>query len=117
MLNEICRDASSGERRQHPDVRHGRMADLGSTGKGQRARHGVGGTGELVVDESTDRAAGFEQSGDLSRREAGQTREPDHRSAEHIGRGKKIVFADKYADVGGHPDIMSRELILRSAAR
>ena len=87
-------------------MRHGRVVDHGSARKSQRAGHGVCGADELVVDESTDRAAGFEQAGDLTRSEVRQTREPDHGSPEHIGRGDEVAFAVEDTDVGGHPVII-----------
>ena len=98
----------AGERRQNPDVRHGRVADHGSTRKGEPARHGISGADELVVDECADGAAGLQQLSDLPRCEVGQPREPDHRGAEHVGRGNEVVLAVEHANLGGHPAIMPR---------
>jgi hypothetical protein len=108
VANEIGGDAPSGERRQNPDMRHGCVADRGSTRKSQRARYGVSGADELVPDERTDRAARFEQLSNLSRREVRQLREPDHGSAEHVCGSDKVVLAVEHADIGSHPDIMAR---------
>jgi hypothetical protein len=108
MPNEISGDASSGERGQNPDMRHGRVTDDGSARKSQRARHGVSGADQLVVDESADRAARFEQPGDLPRSEVRQPRESDHGGAEHIGGGNKADFGVEHADIGSHPDIRAR---------
>src|SRR6185312_2975856 len=90
---------------------HGRVTDHVPARQGEAARHRVGGADESTVDECTDGAAGFEQSSDLPGFEACQSRETDHGGAEHVGRGDEVGFAVEHADVGGHPDIMSRDQV------
>jgi len=108
MMYQVGGDPFSGERRQHPDVGHGGMAHDRPAGKRQPARHRVGGANELPSDESPDRAAGFEQLGNLPGRQVRQRGEPDHGGAKHVRRGDEIVLAVEHTDVGGHPAIMSQ---------
>ncbi len=108
MAHEIGGDAFAGERRQNPDMCDRGVADDGSAGKGEPARHGIGGANELAVDECADGSARFQQRGDLPRRQTRQGREADHRGAEQIRRGDEVAFAVEHTDLGGHPDIMSR---------
>ncbi|CNH99596.1 Uncharacterised protein [Mycobacterium tuberculosis] len=66
MPDQLGGDPAAGERRQHPDVCHGGVADGRPAGQGQSAGDGVGGADELLVDERTDGAPGFEQREDLA---------------------------------------------------
>src|ERR1700722_17336258 len=108
MEHEIGGDAFAGERRQNPDMRDSSVADDGSAGKSESARHGIGGANELVLDECADGAALFQQCGDLPWRQTRQGREADHRGAKQIRRGNQVAFAVEHTDLGGHTDIMSR---------
>jgi hypothetical protein len=108
VAHEISGDAPSGERRQNPDMGHGRVADLGSARKSERARHGIRCADQLLVDECTDGAAGLEQASDLPRCEVRQPREADHGSAKHVYGSDEVVLAVKDANLGGRPTIMPR---------
>jgi hypothetical protein len=116
MTHEIGGDALAGERRQNPDVRDSGVADDGSAGQGEPARHGIGGANELVFDECADGSAPFQQCGDLPRGQTRQGRKADHRGAEQIRRGNQVAFAVEHTDLGGHTVIMSRNVRVSEGA-
>ncbi len=108
MAHQGGGDALPGERRQHPDVGHGRVTHQRPAGQRQPAGHRVGGADELPAGVGPDRAARLEQRADLAGCQPRQRREPDHGGAEHVGGGNQVVFVVENTDLDSHAAIMSR---------
>lgn len=106
MLQQRGRDTAAGVRRQHAHVGHRGMTHPRTTGQGHGAGGGIGGGGQLALDEDAERAPRLQQLSDHTALVLVERRKTDHRGAEDVARLDQLVLGGQHPDVMAHPSII-----------